>query len=47
MHFRARDPGAFIARHEAGGGAVRAAPLALPAGLLVQTVGGALHALAP
>jgi outer membrane protein assembly factor BamB len=47
VHFLARDTGAFIARHETGGGAVRAAPLALPAGLLVQTVGGALHALAP
>jgi len=47
VHFLARDTGAFIARHETGGDAVRAAPLALPAGLLVQTVGGALHALAP
>jgi len=47
VHFLARDTGAFIARHETGGGAVRAAPLALPSGLLVQTVGGALHALAP
>jgi outer membrane protein assembly factor BamB len=47
VHFLARDTGAFVARYETGGGAVRAAPVPLPAGLLVQTVGGALHALAP
>jgi len=47
VHFLARETGTFIARHETGGGAVRAAPLALPAGLLVQTSSGALHALAP
>jgi outer membrane protein assembly factor BamB len=47
VHFLSRDSGAFIGRHDTGGGAVRAAPLALPAGLLVQTVGGSLHALAP
>ena len=47
VHFLERETGAFIARHETGGGAVRAAPLALPSGLLVQTASGALHALAP
>jgi len=47
VHFLARDSGAFLGRHDTGGGAVRAAPVALPAGLLVQTVGGSLHALAP
>jgi len=46
VHFLARESGALLARHDTGGGAVRAAPLALPSGLLVQTVGGALHALA-
>ncbi|MGQ0544511.1 MAG: outer membrane protein assembly factor BamB [Betaproteobacteria bacterium] len=47
VHFLARDTGAFLARHETRGGAVRAAPVALPAGLLVQTAGGTLLALAP
>ena len=47
VHFLERETGALIARHETGGGAVRAAPLALPSGLVVQTVSGALHALAP
>ncbi|HZM36500.1 MAG TPA: outer membrane protein assembly factor BamB [Burkholderiales bacterium] len=47
VHFLARDSGEFIARHRSGGGAVRAAPVLLPKGLLVQTSEGALHALAP
>jgi outer membrane protein assembly factor BamB len=44
VHFLARDSGAFLARFSARGGGVRAA-IALPSGLLVQTHGGALHAL--
>ena len=47
VHFLERDTGAFFARHETGGGPVRAAPLSLPNGVLVQTASGALHALAP
>lgn len=47
VHFLARETGAFVARYGTGGGAVLAAPLALPAGLLVQTEDGALHALSP
>ena len=46
VHFLARDTGAFVARRETGGGAVRAAPLRLGAGLLVQTEDGSLVALA-
>lgn len=46
VHFLARDSGAFIARRETDGAAVLAAPLALPAGLLVQTEDGGLFALA-
>lgn len=47
VHFLGRDSGAFVARYETRGGAIRAVPLALPAGLLVQTEDGGLHALAP
>ena len=47
VHFLARDTGAFLARYETGAGAVRAAPVATPAGVLVQGAGGELHALAP
>ena len=46
VHFLARDTGAFIARGETGGGAVRAAPVRLGSGLLVQTEDGGLFALA-
>jgi outer membrane protein assembly factor BamB len=46
VHFLARDSGAFIARHETNGGAVRAAPVPLRSGLLVQTEEGGLFALA-
>jgi len=46
VHFLARDSGAFVARYETRGGAVRAAPMALPSGLLVQTQDGTLYALA-
>jgi outer membrane protein assembly factor BamB len=45
VHFLARDTGAFVARYSARGGGVRAAPIALPSGLLVQTQSGRLHAL--
>jgi outer membrane protein assembly factor BamB len=46
VHFLARDTGAFIARSETDGAAVRAAPVRLRAGLLVQTEDGGLFALA-
>jgi len=46
VHFLARDTGAFVARYATGAGAVRAAPLPLPTGVLVQTQNGALHAVA-
>jgi outer membrane protein assembly factor BamB len=45
VHFLARDTGVFVARGETGGGAVRAAPLRLGTGLLVQTENGGLFAL--
>jgi outer membrane protein assembly factor BamB len=45
VHFLARDSGAFLARHSTGGGAVRAAPVNLSTGLLVQTQNGTLVAL--
>ena len=47
VHFLARESGDFVARHKSEGGAVRAAPVLLPQGLLIQTSEGALHALAP
>lgn len=46
VHFLARDSGTFVARSDTGGGAVRAAPLRLGSGLLVQTENGGLFALA-
>jgi len=46
VHFLSRDTGAFVARYSSGGGAVRAAPLALASSLLVQTQDGTLVALA-
>lgn len=46
VHFLARDSGAFLARFAAGGAAIRAAPVALPGGVLVQTQDGRLFALA-
>ena len=45
VHFLARETGAFVARESTSGGAVRAAPLRLGAGLLVQTEDGGLFAL--
>lgn len=46
VHFLARDSGAFVARFATGGGPVRAAPVPLHNGVLVQTQNGALLALA-
>jgi len=46
VHFLARDSGAFVARIATDGGAVRAAPIRLPNGFLVQTRNGGLFALA-
>jgi outer membrane protein assembly factor BamB len=45
IHFMARDSGAFLARYATSGGAVRAAPVALPSGVLFQTQNGGLFAL--
>jgi outer membrane protein assembly factor BamB len=47
VHLLARDSGAFAARAGTDGSPVRAAPLALPGGFLVQTQAGGLFALAP
>ncbi len=47
VHFLARDSGAFVSRHGTGGGAIRAAPLPVPAGFVVQTLNGGLFALSP
>jgi len=46
VHFLARESGAFVARIATDGGAVRAAPIGLPNGFLVQTRNGGLFALA-
>ena len=46
VHVLAGDSGAFTGRFATGGGAIRAAPVALPAGVLVQTQNGGLFALA-
>jgi len=45
VHFMARESGAFVARAATDGSAIRAAPLRLPAGVLVQTQAGGLYAL--
>ncbi len=47
VHFLARETGVFAGRYATGSGAVRAAPLRLPSGVLVQTQNGSLYALAP
>jgi len=47
VHFLSRESGSFVSRYETKGGAVRAVPIALPAGLLVQAEDGSLHALVP
>jgi outer membrane protein assembly factor BamB len=46
IHFLARDSGAFVARHETDGAAVRAAPVRFRSGVLVQTEDGGVFALA-
>ncbi|HSU76955.1 MAG TPA: outer membrane protein assembly factor BamB [Burkholderiales bacterium] len=46
VHFVARETGAFVARYRTRGGPVKAPPLPLPGGVLVQTQDGGLHALA-
>jgi outer membrane protein assembly factor BamB len=45
VHFVARESGAFLARFATDGSALRAAPIRLPEGLLVQTQSGGLYAL--
>jgi len=45
VHFLSRDSGEFLARFSSDGGAIRAAPIQIPAGLLIQTENGDLHAL--
>ena len=45
VHFLARESGAFVARVGTDGSAIRAAPLKLPEGFVVQTQGGGLYAL--
>jgi len=45
VHFVARESGAFLARHATDGSPVRAAPIRLPEGFLVQTQSGGLYAL--
>ena len=45
VHFVARESGAFLGRIATDGSAVRAAPLRLPEGFLVQTQNGGLYAL--
>jgi len=46
VHVLTRDTGAFAARAATDGSPVRAAPLRLPEGFLVQTQDGSLFALA-
>lgn len=45
IHFLARESGAFLARFATDGSPVRAAPVKLPDGFLVQTQNGGLYAL--
>jgi outer membrane protein assembly factor BamB len=45
VHFLARESGAFVARFATAGGPIRAAPIKLPSGFLVQTLDGRLYAL--
>jgi outer membrane protein assembly factor BamB len=45
VHFLARESGAFIARRATDGSPIRAAPIKLPEGFLVQTQSGGLYAL--
>jgi outer membrane protein assembly factor BamB len=45
VHFAARESGAFVARFATDGSGIRAAPLRLTSGVLVQTANGGLYAL--
>lgn len=45
VHFVARDSGAFVARAATDGSKIRAAPVKLPNGILVQTLNGGLFLL--
>jgi len=45
VHFVARESGAFLARQATDGTPVRAAPIRIPDGFLVQTQNGGLYAL--
>jgi len=45
VHFVARESGAFLARQATDSSPVRAAPVRLPEGFLVQTQNGGLYAL--
>ena len=45
VHFLSRESGAFVARMATDGSAIRAAPLKLPEGFVVQTQNGGLYAL--
>jgi outer membrane protein assembly factor BamB len=47
VHFLARESGAFLARQETDGAALRAMPVPLLGAVLVQTEGGGLYALGP
>lgn len=47
VHFLARETGAFVGRYGTGGGAIRAAPVMLEKGFVVQTVNGGVFAIAP
>jgi outer membrane protein assembly factor BamB len=47
VHLLSRETGAFVTRTSTDGSAVRAAPVAIPGGFVVQTVSGDLYALAP
>lgn len=46
VHLLERETGAFVGRYATRGGAVRAAPVAVPGGLIVQSADGSLHVLA-
>ena len=47
VHFLARESGAFLARQQTDGAALRSMPVPLLGSVLVQTEGGGLYALGP
>jgi len=47
VHFLERESGSFVSRYETKAAQLRAVPISLPAGLLVQSEDGSLHALVP